>query len=113
MNREQDKSEMMLDMLELLLEQTIENAPEWMQEQIKQPFRALKAARGLRSRLHVMTDPGETPEEFFERTEEMREIADYLELVLAGMDSFIEAHPQLRRRFTERDGAGRRGEGNE
>ena len=46
MSREQDKSEMMADMLELLLEQMIENAPEGMQEQVKQPFRALRAARG-------------------------------------------------------------------
>lgn len=113
MNREQDKSEMMADMLELLLEQMIENAPEGMQEPLKQPYRALKASRGLVDRLHVLTSRGETPEEFLGRAEEAREIADYLELVLAGMDSFIEAHPQLRRRFAERDGAGRRGEGNE
>lgn len=113
MNRERDKHEMMADMLEHLIEADIESMPEAIREQTRQPFRALKAVRGLRSRLSVMTDPGKTPEEFFERTEEAREIADYLELVLAGMDSFIAAHPQLRRRFTERDGAGRRGEENE
>ena len=113
MSREQDKSEMMADMLELLLEQMIENAPEGMQEQVKQPFRALRAARGLIERLHVLTSPGKTQEEFLGRAEEAREIADYLELVLAGMDSFIEAHPQLRRRFTERDGAGAPGTGYE
>lgn len=111
MNREQDKSEMMADMLEHLIEADIESMPEAIRELTRQPYRALKASRGLRSRLHVMTDPGRSQEEFFERTEEMREIADYLELVLAGMDSFIEAHPQLRRRFTERDGAGAPGRG--
>lgn len=111
MNREQDKSEMMADMLEHLIEAVIESMPEAIRELTRQPYRALKAARGLRSRLSVMTDPGRSQEEFFERTEEMREIADYLELVLAGMDSFIEAHPQLRRRFTERDGAGAPGRG--
>lgn len=111
MNREQDKSEMMADMLEHLIEADIERMPEEIREQTRQPYRALKATRGLRRRLHVMTDPGRSPEEFFERTEEMREIADYLELVLAGMDSFIEAHPQLRSRFTERDGAGAPGRG--
>ena len=111
MNRERDKHEMMADMLEQLMEQLFENAPEGVQEQVKQPFRALRAARGLVDRLQVLTSPGKTSEEFFGRAEEAREIADYLELVLAGMDSFIEAHPQLRRRFTERDGAGAPGRG--
>lgn len=90
------------DMMEAIAFKAVASMNEEDRDKALPSVRLIMTARRLSNIITILSEPGGSMEEIFARAEEAREIADYMELVLAGMESFVKAHPELQRCIAER-----------